>query len=144
MQLINEQNDLSLTVLHILKNRFQTLLKFSSVLGTRYQCSHVQCKNLLILQSLRYITFHNTLCQTFYNCCLTYTRLTDQNRVVLRLTGKDTDHIPDLVIPANNRIQLLVSGFLYQILSVFGKCIIGRLRIVAGNSLIASYRRQCL
>ena len=40
----------------------------------------------LRFQSFRYITTHNTLCQTFYCCCLTYTRFTDQNRVVLCLT----------------------------------------------------------
>ena len=49
---------------------------------------HIQCKYFFIFQSFRYITTHNTLCQTFYCCCLTYTRFTDQNRVILGLTGK--------------------------------------------------------
>ena len=144
MQLINEQNDLSIAVLHIIQYGFQTFLKFTSVFCAGYQCTHIQCKNLLILQSLRYITFYNTLCQPFHHGGLTDTGFTDQYRVVLRFTGQDTYHVTDLTVSSDDRIQLLVSRFLHQILTVFFQSIISSLRIVTGNSLVASYGRQSL
>ena len=144
MQLINEQNDLSVAVLHIIQYGFQTFLKFTSVFCAGYQCTHIQCENLLILQSLRYITFYNTLCQSFHHGGLTDTGFTDKYRVVLRFTGQDTYHITDLTVSSDDRIQLLVSRFLHQILTVFFQSIISSFRIVTGNSLVASYGRQSL
>ena len=65
------------------------------------------------------VTPDDPLCQSFDNCGLTYTRLTDQHRIILGLPGKNPDHIPDLFVTANDRIQLLLSGTLYQVLPVF-------------------------
>ena len=144
MQLIDKQDDVSITVLDFFQNCFQTLFKFTTILGTCNQCSHIQCKYFFIFQSFRYITTHDTLCQTFYCCCLTNTRFTDQNRVVLCLTWQDTDHIPDLCITSDDRIQLLLPGFFYQIFPVFVQGIISSFRIITGYSLITSYRRKYL
>ena len=144
VQLINEQNDLSVAVLHIIQYGFQTFLEFTSVFCTGYQCSHIQSEYLLVLQSLRDITFYNTLCQPFHHGGLTDTGFTDKYRVVLRLTGQDTYHVTDLTVSSDDRIQLLVSRFLHQILTVFFQSIISSFRIVTGNSLVASYGRQSL
>ena len=144
VQLINKQNDLSVAILHIIQYGFQTFLKFTSVFCAGYQCAHIQCEDLLVLQSLRYITFYNTLCQSFHHGGLTNTGFTDQYRVILRLTGQNTHHITDLAVSSDDGIQLLVSRFLHQILTVFFQCIIGCFRVVTGDSLVASYGRQCL
>ena len=49
MQLINEQNDLTITVLDILQYSLQSLFKFTTIFRTCYQCAHIQCKDFLIL-----------------------------------------------------------------------------------------------
>ena len=144
MKLIDEQNDLSFALLHFLKYCFQTFLKLTTILGTCNQCSHIQGKNLLVLQAFRYIPCHNTLCQSLDGCCFTNTRLTDENRVVLGLTGKDTDNITDLHITADHRIKLLILSFLHKILAIFIQGVIGCLRVIADNSLVSSDCRQCL
>ena len=51
---------------------------------------------LLVFQAVRNIAPDDTLSQTFYSGCFTNTGFTDQNRIVFRLTGKDTDHVTDL------------------------------------------------
>ena len=139
MKFIDKKNDLSVTVLHFFQNGFQTLLEFTTILRSCYQCSHIQRKDCLIFQTFRYISADDSLCKSFYNCSLTYTRFTDQHRVILCLTGQDTDHIADLFISSNDRIQFLVSCFLNKILAVFIQCIISCFRIVRSNSLISSY-----
>ena len=119
MQLVNEKDNLSITIFYFLKNCLQTLFKFSTILCTCDQSSHIQGENCLVLQPFRYISADNPLCKSFYNCCLTNTRFTDQNRIVLRLTGQDTDHIPNLFVTSDHRIQLLLSGSVHQILTIF-------------------------
>ena len=119
MKLIDKQNDLPFALLHFLKYCFQTFLKLATILGTCNQRTHIQGKNLLILKAFRYISCHNTLCQSLNGSCLTDTRLTDQNRIVLGLTGKNTDHIPDLTVTSNDRIQLLASCLFHKIFAIF-------------------------
>ena len=115
MEFINEQNDLTIAFLYFFQYRFKSFLKFSTIFCTGYQCTHIKCKNLFILQSFGYITLYNTMCKSFYGCGLTDTGFTDQYRIILCLTGKNTDHISDLFITADNRIKLSVFGTLYEI-----------------------------
>ena len=42
MKLINEKNDLSVTIFHFFKNCFQTFLEFTTILRSCYQRSHIQ------------------------------------------------------------------------------------------------------
>ena len=86
MQLINKQDDLSVAVLHIIQYSFQTLLKFAPVLRSGNQRTHIQRKNLFILQAFRYIAPDNTLCQSFCHRSFANTGFTDQHRIILRLT----------------------------------------------------------
>ena len=144
MKFINEKNDLSVTVFHFFKNCFQTFLEFTTILRSCYQCSHIQRKDCLIFQSFRYISADDSLCKSFYNRSFTYTRFTDQHRVILCLTGQDTNHITNLFITSDDRIQFLISCFLNKILTVFIQCIISCFRIVAGHTLIAADAGQCL
>ena len=144
VKFIDEEDDLSLAFLYFFKDGFETFLEFTTVLRTCDQCTHIQSKNLLILKTFRDITGNDSLCQSFDRCCLTDTRLTDQYRVVLSLTRKDTDNVTDLCITSDDRIKLLVSCLLDKILSVFVQGIISCFRIVADNSLVASHSRKCL
>ena len=143
MKLIDKQNNLSFALSDLFQNCFQTLFKFTSVFGSCHQSTHIQRENLLILQSFRYITTDDTLCQTFYNGCLTNTRFTDQHRIVLGLTGQNTDHIPDLRITPDHRIKLLLSGTLYQLRTIFIQSIISCFWIVTGHTLITADTGQC-
>ena len=144
MQLIDEKNNLAVALLDLSKNSLQTFLEFTSVLGTGYQCAHIQRINLLVLQAIRHITLDDTLCQTLDNCGLTYTRLTDQYRVVLRLTRKDTDNVTNLRITTNDRIHLLGSCLAYQIFCILTQAVISCLRVITCHTLIASDSGKCL
>ena len=139
VQLINEQDNLAVTVLHFLKNRFQTLLELSAVFRSCHKSAHVKRKDCLFLQSFRDIPADNPLGKPFYNCGFTDARFSDQHRIILCLTGQNPDHIADLFISSDYRIQLLLSCSLHKILSVFVQRIIGCFRIIACNPLVASH-----
>ena len=139
MQLIYEKYNLAFAVLHVLKHGLQTLLKLASVFRARHQRAHIQCENLLILQSLGHIAAHNSLGKALHNSRLAHAGFTDKDRIVLALSGKDTDNVTDLRIPADYRIKLLVPRLLHQVLAVLLQRIIGSLRIVAGYPLVAPH-----
>ena len=138
MQLIDKENNLSIRILDIIKNRLQTLLKLTTIFRTCDQRSHIQSEKFLIFQSFRDISLHNTLRQTFDHSGLTNTRFTDQHRIVFRLTRKDSNHITDLLISSDNRIQFLLSCTLHHIISVLLKCIVRCFRIIRCHSLITA------
>ncbi len=144
VQLVYKEDNLAVAVLHILQHRFQTLLKFSPVLCAGHQRAHIQGKYFLVLQPLWYVSSDNPLCQPFHYRSLTHAGLADENRIVFRFPGKDTDDVSDLGIPADDRVQFLISGLLHQFLAVFLQGVIGCLRVVAGHSLVAPDRGQRL
>ena len=144
MQFVYKEDNLSLAALDILQYGFQTFFKFTPVLGSCNQSAHIQRKYLFIFQSLGHIPPHNPLCQTFHHRRLAHTRLAHQHRIVLCFTGKDADNIPDLMISADDRVQLLLPGLFHQFLTIFLQCVVGGFRIVAGHALIASDRGKGL
>ena len=86
MDLVDEQDNAALCILHFFQNRFQTFFEFTPVFRTGNQRSHIQFDQFFVFQRLRYIALHDTPSNTFYYGCLTNTRLTDQYRVVFCLT----------------------------------------------------------
>ena len=134
MQLIDEQNNLSLAVLHLIEDCFQALLKFAPILCTGNQCAHIQGENGLVLQILGYVAADNPLGKSLGNGGFTNAGLTDQNRVVFGLSGQNADNIPDFLISADDRVHLLISCLLHQIGAVFVQRIISALWIVGGHT----------
>ena len=76
MNLIDEEDDLSVGVGHLLDDALQSLLKLTFVLGTCHEGTHVEGVELLVLQVLRYITTYDTLSKALHDGGLTRTRLT--------------------------------------------------------------------
>ena len=77
MQLIDEQQNPTLGLFDFVQNGLQPLLEFATVLGAGHQRAHIQGKYLLVLQTLRYIAPHDTLCQTLHNGGLADAGFTD-------------------------------------------------------------------
>ena len=63
---IDKEDDLAIGILNLIQNGFQTFLKLTTIFCTGDQCTHIQGKQLLVLQSFRYIPADNSLCQTLY------------------------------------------------------------------------------
>ena len=144
MKLVYEEDDLAFALLYFLQNSLQTLLKFSTVLGTGYQCTHIQGEYDLVLQALRHITADDPLRQALHNSRLADTGFTDEHRVILSLSGQDPNHIPDLAVTADHRVKLLLSCTLHQIGSVLRKGIIRCLRIIGCYPLVSTDCRKHL
>ena len=137
VQLIDEQDDLALGLLHLVQHGFQPFLKFAPVLGARDQRAHIQRENGLVLQLLGDILLHNPLGKSLGNGGFANAGFADENGVVLRLPGQNADNVPDFLIPADHRIHLLLSCPLDQIGAVLFQRVVGSLRVIGGDTLIA-------
>ena len=103
--LINKEDDLARGSDHFVHHAFESLLELTLVLGTGDQRTHIQGVDLFLLQVLRHISAHDSVRQPFRNRCLTHTRFTNQNRVVLRTPRQDLQHTSDLIVPPDDGIQ---------------------------------------
>ena len=137
VQLIDEQDDLALGLLHLVQHGFQPFLKLAPVLGARNQRAHIQGENGLVLQLFGDILLHDSLGKSLGNGGFAHAGFADQDRVVLRLPGQNADNVPDFLIPADHRIHLLLSCPLDQIGAVLFQRVVGSLRVVGGDTLIA-------
>ena len=133
MELIDEQDDTAFGFFDLFQYCFQAFLELTTVFGSGDEGAHVQRKDRLVLQTFRHIPANDTLCQPFRDGRFTDTGLTNEHRVVLCFAGQDADHVSNLDISADNRVQFILSGSFYQICSVFCESIVGAFRIVTGD-----------
>ena len=124
MNLIDEEDDVAVGVGYFLDNALQALLELTFVLSTSNECAHVERIELLVLQVLRHIATHDTLCKTLHDGGLTSTRLTYQDRVVLGTARENLKHTANLFVTANHWVELATSGLLHEVLGVLFKTLI--------------------
>ena len=137
MQLIDEQDNPALGLLHLVQHGLQPFLKFAPVLGACHQRAHIQGEHGLILQRGGNLLLDDPLCQPLHNGGLTHAGFADEHRVVLRLPGQNADDVPDFLVTADHRIHLLLSCPLDQVSAVLFQRVVGSLRVVGGDTLIA-------
>ena len=142
VQLVDEEQNPAFALGDFLQHGLQPLLKFAPVFGAGDQAAHVQTEHGAILQAVRHVPSDNPLSQPFGNGGFTNAGLADQHRVVLGFPGQDPNDAADFVIPANDRIQLLVPGGGGQVGAVFGQRVVGVLRGFAGDPAVAPYALQ--
>ena len=138
MQLIDKENDLTLGFSYLLEDSFEPLLELAAVFSAGDERAHIECKYVFVLQIVRNIPRHNSLGKAFDRSSLADTGLADQYRIVLALSGQYQDSLTNLIITADDRIQLLLSGLLHEVRSVFVQCVVCRFRVVTHDPLVAS------
>ena len=107
------------------QHALQALLKLAAVFCTGHQSAHVQAEHGAVFQVLGYIAADDPLGQTLCNGGLADARLTDEAGVVFRLTGQNADDVPDLLVTADDRVQLLLAGQIHQVLAVLLQGVVG-------------------
>ena len=144
VQLVDKEDDTPLGLLHLVEDGLQPLLKLAPVLGPGDEAAHIQGEDGLVLQTVGHVPLHDPLGQPLGNGGLTHAGLPDEDGIVFALAGEDADDIADLVVPADDRVQLVLAGPLHQVGAVLLQGVIGLLRVVTGDPLVAPDRGQGL
>ena len=111
---VDEQDGARL-VLEVFQHAFQALLKVAAVLGAGQQRAHVERVDGGVFQHLGHGAFSDAPGQAFGDGRLADAGLAHQQRVVLAPAAQDLDGALDLVLAADQRVDLAVLGVLVQV-----------------------------
>ena len=144
VQLIDEEDDLALGLLDLVEDALQAFLKLAAVFCTCDQRTHVQTEHGMILQVFGHISAFDPLRQPLGDGGLTDTGLTDQHGVVLAFAGQDTDDIANFRIASDYRVKLMRLCHFDKVLAILFQGVVGVLRVITRDPLIATHRTQLL
>ena len=131
VELVDEEQNASLAIFDFIQNSLQPLLELAPELGAGDQGAHIQGEDRFVLESLGHVPPEDPLGQSLGDGGLSHARLADQDGIVFGFSGQDPDHVSDLLVPADHRIQLLLPGLGHQVEAVFVQSVVGLLRIVS-------------
>ena len=114
VHLVNEQNNIALG-LHLVHQTLDPALKLATKLGAGHQCGQVQQIDLFVCQARRHLPLSNANGQPLGNGSLTHARLADQAGVILGTAAQDFNRAGDLLLSADNGVQLAVPSFAGQV-----------------------------
>ena len=102
------------------------------------QRAHVERDDPLVLQPLGHVAAHDPLGQPFGDRGLADARLADQHRVVLGPAREHLDDAANLLITADHRVELAVTGRRGQVAAILLERRIGAFRVRRRHALIAA------
>ena len=132
VHLVDEQHDLAVRGGHLVQHGLQTLLELAAILRAGDQGAHVEAEELLVLQALGHVAVDDAHGQALGDGGLADAGLADQHGVVLGPTAQHLDAAADLLVAADDRVDLALAGGLGQVAGVF----LERLEAVLGRGAV--------
>ena len=114
---VDEGDDLAFGIRDLLEHRLEALLELATVLRSRDDGADVERHDPLVLESLGHVARNDPLGQPLGDGRLADAWLADEDGVVLRPAAEHLDHAADLVVTADDRVQLAPAGQFGQIAS---------------------------
>ena len=118
VELVDEQDHLALGVLDLLEDGLEPFLELATELGAGDECPEVERDDPLLLERLGHVAADDPLGESLGDGRLADARLADEDRVVLGPAGQDLDDATDLVVAADDRVELAGTGFRGQVTTV--------------------------
>ena len=135
VELVDEEDHLTLRVDDLLQYRFEPLLELAAILRAGHQGAHVERDNALALQAFGHVAAENAAGEAFDDGGLADTGLADEHRVVLRSARQHLDHAPDFLVAADHRIELAFAGELGEVAAVPLERLVCALGVLARHAL---------
>ena len=142
VQLVDEQDDLSLGVGDFLEHRLQPFLEFAAVLRAGDERAHVERDDALVLESFGHVAADDAAGQSFDDGGLADAGLADEHRIVLGAARQHLNDAADFLVAADHRIELALARELGQVATVALERLIGALGVLARDALRAAHARQ--
>ena len=140
VQLVDEQDDLALGVLDLLEDGLEALLELAAELRAGDERAQVEPDDALVLEPLGHVAADDALGEALDDRGLADARLADQHRVVLGPAREDLDDAPDLLVAADDRVELAARASAVRSRPYLLERLVGALRVLAGDALSAADR----
>ena len=115
VQLVDEQDHLPFLLREVVEHRLQALLELAAELGAGDQRAHVEREDALAAQRLRHLAVDDAQREALDDGGLADAGLADQHRIVLGATLQHLDGAADLVVAADDGVELAVGGALGEV-----------------------------
>ena len=126
-------------VLDLGEHGLQPLLELAAVLRAGEERADVERPDALALQPLGDVAGDDPLREALDDRGLADAGLADQHRVVLRPAREHLDHAADLLVAADDGVELAVLGQLGQVAAELLERLVGALGILRGDALPAAH-----
>ncbi len=136
VELVDEQDDVAVRLLDLLENGLQAVLEFSPVLRPGDEGAEIEGHDALLLEGLRHVPRDDSLGESFHDGGLAHSRLSDEDRVVLRPAREDLDHAAHFVVAADDRIELPLARQVGQVAGVALEGLVAVLGVRVGHALV--------
>jgi hypothetical protein len=135
VQLVDESDDLALGIGDLGEDRLEPLLELAAVLGPGHHRPEVQRHDALALEPVGNVAVGDPPGEAFDHGRLADAGLPDQDRVVLGSPAEDLDDAADLLVAADDRVELALAGGFGQVPAVLLERVERRLGIVRPHTL---------
>ncbi len=114
VDLVNEQHHVA-AGLDLREHLAEPLLEVAAVTGASHESTEVERVDLLVAQRLRHVAAHDLLRQPLDDGGLPDAGFPDEYRVVLRTAREHRHHPLDLLLAADDRVELVLAGSLGEV-----------------------------
>ena len=114
VNLVNHEHDV-LLVLNLLDQTRDARLELAPLLGARHEQADVEGEHALIAEKLGNVPGDDSQRQSFRDGRLTDARLAEEDGVVLGSPGENLDDALNLLVPPDDRVDLLVPRLLREV-----------------------------
>ena len=118
VQLIDEQDNLPVGLLHFAKDSLQTVFELTTILSASEHRRKVKRNKLTVFQAGGNVTRNDALGQAFNDCRFAHARLANKHRVVLRTTGKNLNGTTNFLGTTDYRIEFAITCLLSKVLAI--------------------------
>ena len=142
VELVDEQDDAAVGVLDLLQDRLEALLELAPELGAGDQRAEVERDDALVLERLGDVAADDPLREALDDRGLADAGLADQDRVVLGPAREDLHDPPDLVVAADDRVELAGARLGGEVAAVLLERLVGALGVGRRHALPAADRLE--
>ena len=138
MQLVDEQDDVALRVLHFLQHGLQPVFELATVLGPGDEGAEVEGYHFLVLERLGHVAAHHALGEALHDRGLAHAGLADEHGIVL---GAAREHLYDaahLVVAADDGVELALACQRGEVAAIALEGLVAVLGVGVVHPLVAS------
>jgi len=139
VKLVEEEDDPSLALGHLLEHGLEAVLELTAVLGTGDQRAHVESDHAAVAQRVGHVARDDALGEAFDDRRLADPGLADEHGVVLGAPRQHLDHAPNLVVAPDHRVELARFGGLCEVVAVGLERLVLLLGILVGHPVRATH-----
>ncbi len=130
-----KRDDLALGVDDLLEHRLEAVLELAAVLRAGDHRADVERDEPLVAQTLGHVALDDAAGETLGDRGLADAGLADEHRVVLRAARQHLDDAADLLVAADDRVELALARLLGEVAAVPLERLVLLLGVLAGDAV---------